>query len=81
VENQATDRAFRIGQKKNVFVHKFVCLGTLEERIDQMIEQKKALAELVIGTGEAWLTELSNDALKELLSLRQEAVSNGGDKQ
>lgn len=43
-----------------------------------MIEQKKALAESVIGAGEAWLTELSNDALKELLSLRQEAVSNGG---
>lgn len=79
VENQATDRAFRIGQKKNVFVHKFVCLGTLEEQIDQMIEQKKALAESVIGTGEAWLTELSNAALKELISLRQEAVGNGGD--
>jgi len=81
VENQATDRAFRIGQKKNVFVHKFVCLGTLEERIDQMIEQKKALAESVIGTGETWLTELSNEALKELLSLRQGSVSNGGDEQ
>ena len=81
VENQATDRAFRIGQKKNVFVHKFVCLGTLEERIDQMIEQKKALAESVIGTGETWLTELSNEALKELLSLRQDSVSNGGDGQ
>lgn len=79
MENQATDRAFRIGQKKNVFVHKFVCLGTLEEQIDQMIEQKKALAESVIGTGEAWLTELSNAALKELISLRQEAVGNGGD--
>ncbi|VVB72169.1 RNA polymerase-associated protein RapA [uncultured archaeon] len=72
VENQATDRAFRIGQKKNVFVHKFVCLGTLEEQIDQMIEQKKSLAESVIGTGEAWLTELSNSALKQMLSLRQE---------
>jgi len=81
VENQATDRAFRIGQKKNVFVHKFVCLGTLEERIDQMIEQKKSLAESVIGAGEAWLTELSNDALKEMFSLRLEAVSNGeGDR-
>lgn len=79
MENQATDRAFRIGQKKNVFVHKFVCLGTLEEQIDQMIEQKNALAESVIGTGEAWLTELSNAALKELISLRQEAVGNGGD--
>jgi SNF2 family DNA or RNA helicase len=79
VENQATDRAFRIGQKKNVFVHKFVCAGTLEERIDQMIEQKKALAESVIGAGEAWLTELSDDSLRELLVLRQEAVSNGSD--
>jgi SNF2 family DNA or RNA helicase len=78
VENQATDRVFRIGQKKNVFVHKFVCLGTLEERIDQMIEGKKALAESVIGTGEAWLTELSNDALKDLLSLHREAVYNEG---
>jgi SNF2 family DNA or RNA helicase len=60
-------------------VHKFVCAGTLEERIDQMIEQKKALAESVIGTGEAWLTELSDDSLRELLVLRQEAVSNGSD--
>jgi len=83
VENQATDRAFRIGQKKNVFVHKFVCLGTLEERIDQMIEQKKALAESVIGTGEAWLTELSNDALRDMLSLRQQEIreiGSGGDE-
>jgi SNF2 family DNA or RNA helicase len=79
VENQATDRAFRIGQKKNVFVHKFVCLGTLEEQIDEMIEQKKALAESVIGTGEAWLTELSNEALRNMLSLRRDAVSNGDD--
>jgi len=79
VENQATDRAFRIGQKKNVFVHKFVCLGTLEERIDRMIEQKKALAESVIGTGESWLTELSNEALRDLLSLREDAVSSEDD--
>jgi SNF2 family DNA or RNA helicase len=77
VENQATDRVFRIGQKKNVFVHKFVCPGTLEEHIDQMIEEKKALAESVIGTGEAWLTELSNDALREVLALRRVAVDNG----
>ena len=53
VENQATDRVFRIGQKKNVQVHKFICIGTLEERISQMIEQKKELAEAIIGTGEA----------------------------
>ena len=74
VENQATDRVFRIGQKKNVLVHKFVCIGTLEERIDQMIEQKKELAESVIGTGEAWLTELSTDQLKEVFTLSREAV-------
>ncbi|KYK33007.1 MAG: hypothetical protein AYK19_14435, partial [Theionarchaea archaeon DG-70-1] len=57
VENQATDRAFRIGQKKNVFVHKFVCIGTLEERIDQLIEQKKELADTIVGSGEDWITE------------------------
>ncbi len=74
VENQATDRAFRIGQKKNVQVHKFVCAGTLEERIDQMIEQKKDLAERIVGAGENWLTEMSTDQLKELFALSREAV-------
>ncbi len=74
VENQATDRAFRIGQLRNVQVHKFVCLGTLEERIEQMIERKKEVAEKVIGAGEAWLTELSTAELKELFALRKEAV-------
>jgi SNF2 family DNA or RNA helicase len=74
VENQATDRAFRIGQKKNVQVHKFVCVGTLEERIDQMIEQKKELAESIVGSGEQWLTEMSTSQLKELFALSREAV-------
>lgn len=74
VENQATDRAFRIGQKKNVQVHKFVCVGTLEERIDQMIEQKKELAEGIIGSGEGWLTEMSTDQLKEIFALSKEAL-------
>ncbi|MCK4417228.1 MAG: DEAD/DEAH box helicase, partial [Candidatus Latescibacteria bacterium] len=74
VENQATDRAFRIGQKKNVQVYKFVCIGTLEERIDQMIEQKKELAESIVGTGEAWLTEMSTEQLKEIFTLSREAV-------
>src|SRR6185295_9130434 len=59
VENPATDRAFRIGQQRNVQVHKFVCAGTLEEKIDALIESKRALAEQVVGAGEAWLTELS----------------------
>jgi len=74
VENQATDRAFRIGQKKNVQVRKFVCVGTLEERIDQMIEQKKGLAESIVGSGENWLTEMSTAQLKELFALSREAV-------
>ncbi|NPE06797.1 MAG: DEAD/DEAH box helicase [Asgard group archaeon] len=71
VENQATDRAFRIGQKKNVFVHKFISVGTLEENIDRLIEQKKVLADSVIGTGESWLTEMSTEQLREILSLRK----------
>lgn len=74
VENQATDRVFRIGQTKNVQVHKFVCIGTLEERIDQMIEQKKALAESIISAGEAWLTEMSTEQLKEVFTLSRDAV-------
>jgi SNF2 family DNA or RNA helicase len=74
VENQATDRAFRIGQTRNVQVHKFLCVGTFEERIDEMIESKRELAENVIGAGEGWLTELSNRQLKEVFSLRKEAV-------
>lgn len=74
VENQATDRAFRIGQTKNVQVHKYLCAGTLEEKIDEMIEHKKEVAEKVVGTGEGWLTELSNAQLKEIFALRKEAV-------
>jgi SNF2 family DNA or RNA helicase len=75
VENQATDRAFRIGQTRNVQVHKFLCVGTLEEKIDEMIERKKEIAASVVGTGEKWLTELSNNQLKELFALRKEAVA------
>jgi superfamily II DNA or RNA helicase len=74
VENQATDRAFRIGQEKNVLVHKFVCVGTVEEKIDQMIETKKGIAGQVVGSGEEWLTELNNDQLRELFTLRKEAI-------
>ena len=74
VENQATDRAFRIGQHKTVLVHKFLCVGTLEDKIDAMIEQKQSLANAVVGTGEAWLTELSNAEIKDLFALRKEAL-------
>jgi SNF2 family DNA or RNA helicase len=76
VENQATDRAFRIGQTRDVQVHKFICAGTLEERIDELIETKKELAEMVIGTGESWLTELSTDELRDLIVLKAEAVGD-----
>ncbi len=74
VENQATDRAFRIGQKRSVQVRKFVGTGTLEERIDQLIEEKKALANLVVGDGESWLTELSTVQLRELFALSKDAI-------
>jgi superfamily II DNA or RNA helicase len=72
VENQATDRAFRIGQTRDVQVHKYICAGTLEERIDELIESKVALAESVVGAGESWLTELSTDELRDLMMLRGE---------
>ncbi len=74
VEDQATDRAFRIGQQRNVQVHKYVCVGTLEEKIDEMIERKKSVAAQVVGTGEAWLTELSNEELRDVFALREEAL-------
>ena len=70
VENQATDRAFRIGQKKNVLVHKFVCRGTVEEKIDALIESKSGLSsELLAGAGEMNLTEMQDDELLQLVSL------------
>ncbi|MBP5510801.1 MAG: DEAD/DEAH box helicase [Kiritimatiellae bacterium] len=74
VENQATDRAFRIGQTNNVFVHKFICGGTLEDRIDRLIEEKTELAEAVIAHGEGGLTELSDTALQKLLELNQDLI-------
>ena len=75
VEDQATDRAFRIGQRRNVQVRKLMCAGTLEERIDQVIEEKKALAGSVLGTGEAWLTELSTAELRSVVELAADAVA------
>jgi superfamily II DNA or RNA helicase len=70
VENQATDRAFRIGQKKNVVIHKFVCRGTVEERIDAMIESKQGLSDaLLAGGGEIGLTEMTDEALLRLVAL------------
>ncbi|HJW72863.1 MAG TPA: DEAD/DEAH box helicase [Geothrix sp.] len=69
VEDQATDRTYRIGQTRNVQVHKLVTIGTLEEKIDALLETKRDLADRVVGTGEGWLTELDDDALRRLVAL------------
>ena len=76
VENQATDRAFRIGQKRNVLVHKFVCRGTIEERIDALIESKRQMAEeLLSGGGEVNVTELGDRELLDLVRLDLDAAN------
>ncbi|TDA69732.1 MAG: ATP-dependent helicase [Clostridia bacterium] len=74
VEDQATDRAFRIGQTRPVQVYKFICTGTLEERIDRVLEEKRALAENIISSGETWLTEMSTVELRQLLALDRRAI-------
>lgn len=76
VENQATDRAFRIGQHRTVQVRKLVCVDTIEERIDEMSNGKSRLADLAVGSGETWITELSTDELRELFALGAEAVGD-----
>ncbi len=74
VEDQATDRAFRIGQTRSVAVYKFICAGTVEERVDALAERKKELAVAVIQSGAGWLTEFNAESLRELFELRKEAV-------
>ncbi len=74
VEDQATDRAYRIGQTRTVEVHKFISVGTVEEHIDELMERKKDLAQRVVAAGEEWITELSTEELRELFRLRAEMV-------
>jgi SNF2 family DNA or RNA helicase len=75
VESQATDRAHRIGQTRKVQVHKFVCIGTVEERIDQLLSEKVALADRIVGSGDDWLTNLSTEDLRKTLELSASAVA------
>ena len=80
VENQATDRAFRIGQVKNVLVHKFVCRGTVEEKIDGLIESKQQLSRDVLeGGAERLLTEMKDDEILDLVALDRRAASAGSE--
>jgi non-specific serine/threonine protein kinase len=77
VEDQATDRAWRIGQERSVFVHKLVCQGTVEERIDALINDKRQLADAVVGTtGEGWVSELDTDQLRDLVTLDMKALEH-----
>jgi SNF2 family DNA or RNA helicase len=79
VEDQATDRAYRIGQTRAVQVHKLVCAGTVEDKIDQLLERKRDLASRIVGAGEQWITELDNAELRDLFALSADAVVGGDD--
>jgi SNF2 family DNA or RNA helicase len=79
VEDQATDRAYRIGQRRAVQVHKLVCAGTVEEKIDRLLDQKRDLAAKVVGAGEQWITELDGGELRALFALSEGAVADGED--
>jgi SNF2 family DNA or RNA helicase len=74
VEDQATDRSYRIGQLRSVQVHKLLCAGTIEEKVDALLEEKRDLAARIVGTGEKWITELGDEALRDLFSLAPDAV-------
>ena len=76
VEQQAVDRAYRIGQKSSVQVHYFCCKGTLEEKIEAIIESKRHVADAVVGSGENWISDLSDEDLRELFALSRDAVED-----
>ena len=79
VEDQATDRAYRIGQRRAVQVHKLMCAGTVEEKIDRMLDQKRKLASKVVSSGEQWITELGSQELRDLFALSSSAVTSADD--
>ena len=75
MENQATDRAYRIGQEKSVFAYKFITTGTVEEAIDQMLEDKQKVTDMIVGNDESWLSKLDAKTFIDLIKLKQERVS------
>jgi SNF2 family DNA or RNA helicase len=79
VEDQASDRAHRIGQTERVLIHQLVTMGTLEERIDAILASKREIAEAVVGAGETWITELQVDQLLELVALNDDAAAGAGE--
>ena len=81
VEDQATDRAYRIGQEKNVQVHKFICTGTIEDKIDEILESKRSLASSVVSVGESWITKFSDGELREMFSLAGSATIDDYDEE
>lgn len=74
VENQATDRAYRIGQKKTVFAHKFITMGTIEERIDKMLEDKQKVSDMIVGNDESWISKLDNKSFLKLIKLSKSSI-------
>ena len=75
VENQATDRAYRIGQKKTVFAHKYITLGTIEEKIDLMLSDKQKMSDMIVGSDESWLGKLDTSSFLELIKLQSDMVA------
>ncbi|WP_077614289.1 helicase-related protein [Caenibacillus caldisaponilyticus] len=75
VEDQATDRTYRIGQEQDVHVYKLITEGTLEKRIDDLIEKKKGLADQILGGGDAWVTEMSDEEIYDLVRLRGKVLA------
>ena len=80
VENQATDRAYRIGQQKTVFAHKFITMGTIEERIDQMLEDKQKVSDSIVGNDESWLSKLNAKSFMKLIRLSQSSLEEAYDE-
>ena len=84
VEDQASDRAWRIGQDRPVQIHRLICEGTVEDRISVLLQQKRELADAVVGSGEGWISSLTDDELAELVALSDEtiaSVTDPGDKE